>query len=83
MSLKLNYLPLYTNGFLSPVLTTIIEGNFLTVYLVTKDSSVFLTIPNMSFFSKATLKPLYTEGIPFLSVKSKTLGTLGFSPKKV
>ena len=57
---------------------TIIEGNFLIPYLVTKESSVFLTIPKVNFFSKATLNPLKTEGIPFLSLNNNTFGTLGF-----
>lgn len=78
ISLKLNYLPAYTNGFLSPVLITMIEGNFLIPYFVTKESSVFLTIPKVNFFSNATLNPLKTEGIPFLSLNNNTLGTLGF-----
>ncbi len=81
--LKLNYFPVKKNGLFSPVLTTINEGNFFIWYFDISDSSVLRTIPNVNFFSKATDKPLYTDGIPFLSVNKNILGTLGFYDKNV
>lgn len=77
---KLNYSLLSKkNGFFSPVLTTITDGKFLIPYLLTRLVSVFLTSPKFNFFSKATLSPLYIIEMPLgLSVKSRTLGTLGF-----
>ena len=81
---KSNYFFLYKIGFFYPVLTTITVGNCLTLYLSVRMVSLFLINPKLSFFSKATLSPLYIIGVPFgLSVKRRTLGTLGFSFKKV
>ena len=41
---------LQMNGFFSVVLTTIIVGNLLILYLETRASSAFLTTPKNSFF---------------------------------
>ena len=82
-SLKLNSLPVYLMGFGLPVLMTITLGNSLIWYFPTNTLSEDLTIPKLSFFSKATLRPLYSMGTPFLSVKRRTLGTDGLSAVKV
>jgi len=65
-------------------LTTNNEGYFLTLYFCARASSLSLTNPNCSVFSKFWLKALYTNGVPFLAlVKSNTFGVAISSETKV
>lgn len=51
--------PLYTSCFFSLAFTTIKEGNFLILYLSTKISSVFLTIPKKILLYNIKILILY------------------------